>query len=130
MTLEEQKELERAKADYQLHVEYHKLVIENAMRAQRGLLLCHGGAITAIVMSGQKGLLPFCLWFGLGAALVVLSSGLGYAANYCYMNTWDTPSERIRFVGKVFHALAVMVYLTSVGLLFRSLMEIFDIIGS
>lgn len=130
MELEQQKELERAKADYQLHVEYHKLVIENAMRAQRGLLLCHGGAITAIVMSGQARMLPYCLWFGAGAALVVLSSGFGYAANYCYMNTWDKPSERVKFFGKVFHAVAVMVYVASVGTLFRALWEIYNIIGS
>ena len=130
MELEQQKELERTKADCQLHVEYHKLVIENAMRAQRGLLLCHGGAITAIVMSGQARLLPYCPWFGLGAVLVVLSSGLGYAANYCYMNTWDKPSASARLLGKIFHAAAVMVYVTSLGIMFRCLWEVFKVITS
>ena len=81
-------ELERVKLYNQMYLEYNKLVIENSMRAQRGLLLCHGGAITAIVMSGKAWLLPYALFFGLGAILAVLCCALGYAANFRYMASW------------------------------------------
>lgn len=81
-------ELERVKLHNQMYLEYHKLVIENSMRAQRGLLLCHGGAITAIVMSGKVWLLPYALYFGLGAFLAVACCALGYVANLKYMASW------------------------------------------
>ena len=74
-------------AEQQLYIEYTKLVVENSMRAQRGLILCHGGAITAILMSGNKSLLPYALLFGLGAILAVICSALGYWTNFHYMNS-------------------------------------------
>lgn len=128
MDLQEQKELERVKTQYQLLIEYHKIVVENSMRAQRGLLLCHGGAITAILMSGKAWLLPFCLVFGVGAGLAVFSSALGYVANYSYMCTWSKTKSWIKLSAAFAHGIAVAVYAMSIALFFWNLWRIFDTI--
>jgi hypothetical protein len=115
-------DLEILKTNNQLFVEYNKMVTENAMRAQRGLLLCHGGAITAILMSGKAWLLPYTLLFACGAMLAVVSSALGYVANWCYMESWGyytnhLPAAKVKNTtraGYVFHALALCAYLASV----------------
>lgn len=130
MDLQEQKELERVKTQFQLLVEYHKLVVENSMRAQRGLLLCHGGAITAILMSGKAWLLPFCLVFGVGAGFTVLSSGLGYITNYCYMWTWGNTNPWLDRLATFAHVLAIALYAISIGLFFWNLWRIFCTMGA
>ena len=125
-------ELERVKLHNQMYLEYNKLVIENAMRAQRGLLLCHGGAITAILMSGKAWLLPYALIFGCGAILAVVSSCLGYWTNRCYMASWgmfcnnETPEEAMQDVqnGWRFHIAAMFTAGISVILFFAGLLAI------
>lgn len=130
MDFEQQKKLERIKTDNQLLIEYHKLVVENSMRAQRGLLLCHGGAITAIMMSGQDRLLDYCFAFGLGAGLAVLSSGLGYVANYCYMRTWKDVNKWLDRISITSHIAAVAVYIASISLFFWNVWKIFQAMGA
>jgi hypothetical protein len=125
-------ELERVKLHNQMYLEYNKLVIENAMRAQRGLLLCHGGAITAILMSGKAWLLPYTLVFGCGAMLAVVSSCLGYWTNRCYMSSWglycaeETPGEAVQDTKKgwLYHRAAMLVAGVSVALFFVGLLAI------
>ena len=115
-------ELERVKLHNQMYLEYHKLVIENAMRAQRGLLLCHGGAITAILMSGKAWLMPYCVLFGAGAILAVVSTGLGYLANLYYMSTWDSytagispeQAKKKQKCGELAHRTAIITFLLGV----------------
>lgn len=126
-------ELERVKLHNQMYLEYNKLVIENAMRAQRGLLLCHGGAITAILMSGKTWLMPYCVLFGAGAILAVLSTGLGYLANLSYMSTWSeytvgTTSEEAtkkQKRGVLAHRSAIVAFLLGVLCFVANLWQIF-----
>ena len=130
MDVQEQRELERVKTQYQLLVEYHKIVVENSMRAQRGLLLCHGGAITAILMSNKTILLDYCLTFGLGAGLAVLSSGLGYVTNYCYMCTWKKSNKLMDKISITSHVAAVAVYAASLGLFVWNVWQLFQAMGA
>ena len=129
--------IEAVKTCNQIYAEYNKLTIENSLRAIRGLLLAHGGAVTAIIMSQNHNLLHSCLWFGVGAILTVLCSACGYLANLNYMKTWgefiknSSVSERDKAqkLGEKCHRYAYFLYIASVCVFFYGLYDVYKMIS-
>lgn len=127
---------ERIKTVNTLFVEYHKMSVDNAVKAQRGLLLCHGGAITGIVMSQKLTLLAYAFYFGLGAILCVLSSGCAYVANWCYTESWgeyvhnrkQSTIDLLTNIGRVFHAVAVFLFVASVVTFCVGIMNLWEVL--